>query len=163
MRKAVAVLRGNICNNPQCTKCESILGKVYFCQKSINDSSEVYAEFYDLPKGLHGFHIHEFGDTTDGCISAGAHFNPFGKNHGGLRSKERHIGDMGNVPSYGDHITKFAIDDDTISLFGDFSVVGRSCVIHENEDDLGLGDFDDSKTTGHSGPRLACGVIGWCK
>jgi len=28
------------------------------------------------------------------------------------------------------------------------------------EDDLGLGGHDDSKTTGHAGGRVACGVIG---
>jgi superoxide dismutase, Cu-Zn family len=47
-----------------------------------------------------------------------------------------------------------------ISLFGDDSIVGRSCVIHKNEDDLGKGGHADSLTTGNSGPRVACGVIG---
>ena len=32
--------------------------------------------------------------------------------------------------------------------------------VHADEDDLGLGGFPDSKTTGHAGARLACGVIG---
>ena len=42
------------------------------------------------------------------------------------------------------------------------SVVGRSVVIHADEDDLGLGGQSDSLTTGHAGARLACGVIGTC-
>ena len=28
-----------------------------------------------LSDGEHGFHIHEYGDLTDGCESACAHFN----------------------------------------------------------------------------------------
>ena len=47
-----------------------------------------------------------------------------------------------------------------IKLFGDESVVGRSCVVHADKDDLGKGGFSDSLTTGHSGARVACGVIG---
>lgn len=39
-------------------------------------------------------------------------------------------------------------------------MVGRSVVVHSGTDDLGRGNHPDSKTTGNSGTRLACGVIG---
>ncbi len=45
----------------------------------------------------HGFHIHEAGNLLDGCGSCKAHFNPYKKDHGGPKSKERHIGDLGNI------------------------------------------------------------------
>jgi Cu-Zn family superoxide dismutase len=37
---------------------------------------------------------------------------------------------------------------------------GRSVIVHEDEDDYGMGNQDDSKTTGHSGARIGCSVIG---
>ena len=46
-----------------------------------------------------------------------------------------------------------------VKLDGENSVLGRSIVVHKNEDDLGLGNHPDSKTTGNSGERVACGVI----
>ena len=32
---------------------------------------------------LHGFHIHDSGDTNDACRASGGHYNPFGRDHGG--------------------------------------------------------------------------------
>jgi Cu-Zn family superoxide dismutase len=96
---------------------------------------------------------------TDGCTTAGPHYNPFNKDHGGRDSDVRHVGDLGNVQSDDEGNAKYQHDVD-LMLMGMYSVVGRSCVLHEGEDDLGKGGFSDSKTTGHSGSRVACGVIG---
>jgi Cu-Zn family superoxide dismutase len=37
---------------------------------------------------------------------------------------------------------------------------GRSAIVHADEDDLGLGDHEDSGTTGHSGARIGCAIFG---
>jgi len=119
-----------------------------------------------LPKNsTHGIHIHEAGDLRDNCIAACAHFNPYNKNHGGIHSKERHVGDLGNITcDKNGKIIDLEIIDHMIKLRGTkANIIGRSVVIHEDPDDNGLGDFPDSKTTGHSGKRIACAVIGYSK
>ena len=48
-----------------------------------------------------------------------------------------------------------------MNLEGPFSIVGRSCVIQKNEDDLGMGRNEESKMNGNSGAKIGCGVVGW--
>lgn len=124
---------------------------------------EVTGEISGLTKGSHGFHIHEFGDNTNGCISAGAHFNPHNKDHGGPDHEVRHVGDLGNVVVGEDGVAKINIKDSIISLQGEHNIIGRTTVVHADPDDLGQGGHELSKTTGNAGGRLACGVIGLAK
>ncbi|XP_055436701.1 copper chaperone for superoxide dismutase isoform X1 [Bubalus kerabau] len=42
-----------------------------------------------LQPGLHGLHVHQFGDLTRNCNSCGDHFNPDGMSHGGPQDSER--------------------------------------------------------------------------
>jgi Cu-Zn family superoxide dismutase len=44
----------------------------------------IIAAVSNVPPGKHGFHIHEFGRTTNGGKDAGGHFNPEGNPHGYL-------------------------------------------------------------------------------
>ena len=113
---------------------------------------------------LHAIHIHEYGDLTDGCNSACAHFNPFDKNHGGRDDKDRHVGDLGNIKTDNNGVARFKFTDRLISLkHNKRNILGRSVIIHRDPDDLGKGGHDDSLTTGHAGKRLDCAVIGIAK
>ena len=154
--KAICVLHQN--NN-------KVSGIVKFTQHL--NKVKVSYEIMGLSDGKHGFHVHEYGDLTDECNSACAHFNPHNKNHGGRNSKDRHVGDLGNIISK-NNLAKGSFTDSVISL--DFNstncIVGRAIVVHQDEDDLGKGKGEkkeESLKTGNAGKRLACGVIGLTK
>uniref|UniRef100_A0A0B6Y7Q8 Superoxide dismutase [Cu-Zn] n=1 Tax=Arion vulgaris TaxID=1028688 RepID=A0A0B6Y7Q8_9EUPU len=155
MVKAVCVLSPGTTSN--------VTGTITFTQDNVDDSTVVTGLLKGLTPGKHGFHIHEFGDYTNGCVSAGAHFNPCKKNHGGPCDRERHAGDLGNIVADADGCAAIELKDPQIPLIGELSIIGRSLVVHEKEDDLGKGSNDESLKTGNAGPRLACGVIGITK
>ncbi|KAJ2730279.1 hypothetical protein H4S00_000076 [Coemansia sp. D1744] len=71
----------------------------------------------------------------------------------------RHVGDLGNIVAPSSGSTQVDIKDSQVSLFGEHSVVGRTVVVHVDEDDFGKGGHELSLTTGNAGGRLACGVI----
>ncbi|KAK5089905.1 Superoxide dismutase [Cu-Zn] [Lithohypha guttulata] len=151
MVKAVAVLRGD----------SNVKGTVTFEQSSesspTNISWDITGHDSDAERGMH---IHQFGDNTNGCTSAGPHFNPFGKQHGAPEDSERHVGDLGNFKTDGSGNAKGSVTDSHIKLIGEHSVLGRTIVVHAGTDDLGKGGHEESKKTGNAGGRPACGVIG---
>ena len=122
--------------------------------------SYVNAVFTKLPAGKHGFHIHRAGDLRgEGCLGACEHYHK-GRpcRHGGAPGSkgERHTGDLGNIER-GSTYSYF------LKGVTPFDLLGRSLIVHEDEDDLGRGGFPDSGTTGHSGKRIGCAILGRAK
>ena len=121
----------------------------------------IHYDIKGLKDGEHGFHIHEYGDLSEGCTSACSHFNPDNCDHGGLDSKTRHAGDLGNIVSK-DKIAKGRLYASKLSTNpkNKYNIVGRMIIVHEDRDDLGKGGDEESLKTGNAGKRVACGVIG---
>ena len=125
----------------------------------------VTAHFTKLPPGKHGFHIHKAGDLRgEGCKGLCEHYDVGHHKHGGAPSthsnkrEERHTGDLGNIEiPYGKlEITKiYHVKHTSVK-----ELWGRSIIVHEGEDDLGQGGFEDSTITGHSGNRIGCAIFG---
>jgi superoxide dismutase, Cu-Zn family len=128
-------------------------GKIVFTQKG--DEVEITGEITGLTPGLHGFHVHEFGDMTskDG-LSTGGHFNPDGKPHGGPHDKNRHVGDLGNVKADDKGVVTLNMKDKLIQLDGPHSILGRALIVHAKADD------EKSQPSGDAGGRIGGGVIG---
>jgi Cu-Zn family superoxide dismutase len=100
------------------------------------------------PNSIHGFHVHESGDVSNGCDSTGSHYNPDKHSHGAKEDTVRHAGDLGNIEADGSGEAIIDISDSHISLSGPKSILGRAFVVHKNEDDLGKGghaQFEDWK------------------
>lgn len=139
----------------------AVQGEVIFTK--IRGGVLVDAMFSKLPAGEHGFHIHRAGDLRgEGCKMACDHWHvgpPAA--HGGPPGTrgERHTGDLGNVAMPGGG-RMFCKKEYVLKGVRVEDLLGRSVIVHEDPDDLGKGPFEDSATTGHSGKRIACAVIG---
>jgi Cu-Zn family superoxide dismutase len=132
----------------------NVRGTVHFYETS--KGVRVIARVSGLTPGLHGFHIHDKGDcSAPDAASAGPHFNPTGKKHGGPNDTERHAGDFGNITADASGKATFKTVDSHISFDGANSIIGRGVIVHANPDDL----KSQTPTPGNAGPRVACGVI----
>jgi len=136
---------------------KKIKGYVEFTQvlDTSNTIMEVNLSGFE-PNTSHGFHIHMKPiKTGDNCDLAGPHFDLTDSPHGGPHDgpKARHIGDLGNILADADGNVKVKFSDYYIELSGPKSIVGRTLVVHEKEDDM--------KTIESSGKRIGCGTISY--
>jgi Cu-Zn family superoxide dismutase len=146
--RAIAVLRSVGKND--------VTGYVIFQQ--VGNRIRVTGKIKGLAPGKHGFHIHQFGDLTDVAKgeSAGGHWNPESQPHGAPDTKERHVGDLGNVEANAEMTATIDQYDRMLKFHGRDSIIGRSVVVHEKPDTF-------VQPTGAAGGRIAFGVIGWAK
>lgn len=174
LHSAVAILENSTTTAP-------IYGEVYF-EELTEEGTRIYGFIEGASPGLHGFHIHEYGDLTNGCESMGSHYNPRGQFHGSrvtqdrygqiITNFDRHVGDLGNLEFDNQGRVEFDFVDYLVDIR---NIIGRGIVLHENTDDLGrpgreaimrsltLNDYEfESLNTGNAGGRIACGIIGIC-
>lgn len=108
----------------------------------------------NLTPGDHGIHIHEYGDTSNGSINCGPHFNPTNVSHGDHETG--HVGDLGNITvdekGWGDLV----LESKRIKVW---DIIGRSMVVTNKSDDLGKGSSLASKQDGGSGQGVICGIV----
>lgn len=120
---------------------------------------KMVAHFTKLPPGKHGFHIHKAGDLRgEGCQGLCEHYDVGHHKHGGApdSKEERHTGDLGNIQIEKAPFHKvYHLKGTSVK-----ELWGRSMIVHEDEDDLGKGGFEDSLVTGHSGKRMGCAIFG---
>lgn len=105
-----------------------------------------------LEPGLHGFHIHESGDVSNGCASVGDHYNPSKSHHGSPLAdpSHRHAGDLGNIRADETGRATFRFVDSALNIW---DIIGRAVVITSNADDFGSGGNEKSLVDGNSGDR----------
>jgi superoxide dismutase, Cu-Zn family len=139
-----------------------VCGSVTFqCPENFNGFTEIVYSISGLTPGKHALHVHEFEIGTDGddtCMSAGSHWNPMGNNHGSNLDSQRHIGDLGNILADDNGLAEGTLLA-FVPLRGELGIRGKSVVVHEGTDDLGLGGDDGSRGVGNAGARPACGTI----
>lgn len=115
--KATCVVgpNGKPCDAASSEASPNVTGTITFEQEGSNPTNIKYS-VTGLAAGLHGFHIHEFADFSNGCMSAGPHYNPHGKTHGGPTDEERHAGDLGNIIANEAGVAEGEITADLINL-----------------------------------------------
>jgi len=163
--KAKLIGQGSVEANLGCAVCavgylgetavNKVLGVVRFVQISENEL-HIDGTVDGLTPGKHGFHIHEFGDFSNGCNSTGPHYNPNKMDHGAPEDEIRHAGDLGNIEADDKGRASFRFTDRQLKVW---DIIGRAVVVHAQPDDLGRTDHPDSKKTGNAGARVSCGLI----
>mmetsp|Transcript_33105 Transcript_33105/g.47889 ORF Transcript_33105/g.47889 Transcript_33105/m.47889 type:complete len:192 (-) Transcript_33105:647-1222(-) len=165
---------------PTTDDSSNISGILRLSQRSLGSPTIIEGEIKGLSPGKHAISIHCYGDLSTARGSGiGKIYNPFRRCHGDPQDAEdkRMVGDLGNLevaPPSGCEsenendcdqnknrtLIKVWMEDQLVRLTGPHSVIGRSIVIYNGEDDGGRGDHDLTLINGNCGEIIAAGVIG---
>lgn len=106
---------------------------------------EVQGLLVDEINNFFGFHIHENGvcDKNENYETAGPHFDV------GINAHPSHAGDLPSIYSNNGYAFMLYYT----NRFRPDEVIGKSVIIHKMKDDL------QTKPSGNSGKRIACGII----
>jgi superoxide dismutase, Cu-Zn family len=112
----------------------------------------------EFQPGAYGMHIHTTGkcDGPD-FMSAGAHWNPTGAQHGADNPLGAHRGDLPNLEIELGVIGRVTVTIPGAAISGKNGLLdsdGAAFIIHAAADDL------KTDPTGNSGGRMVCGVFG---
>ena len=152
---------------------QGAVGQIFFRQDGCNGNVSLSGTV-KLDNGSsnanHGYHIHQYGDVTNGCgpSSTGGHFNPYQSPQGHFSNDwdKREVGQIGQVTCNENgelNVLSLTVslclgecspmenpEDKLIRLYGLRSVLGRSLVIHANPEP-------------GPGGRIACATIALTK
>ena len=111
-----------------------------------------------MPVGVHGIHLHEKGLCEGPTFaSAGAHWNPAGKQHGRDNPAGAHAGDLANLTVAADGSASVSIPVAGAMMASGAMMLadadGTALVIHAKPDDY------KTDPSGDSGDRIACAVL----
>ncbi|MDG5816481.1 superoxide dismutase family protein [Chitinispirillales bacterium ANBcel5] len=123
----------------------------------IMHGTHIFGDIQGLePNRIYAIHIHEFGSCED-PDAPGGHFDPGESGtHGppGLSPGAGHAGDLPNIIAGPGGIARIDFVTNALGLRdSDFSVIGRTIVLHSDEDDF------TTQPDGGAGIPLACGII----
>jgi Cu-Zn family superoxide dismutase len=139
-----------------------VVGTVTMRQAGARTAVDVRATLHYLAPGFHGFHIHAVGDCTAPDFgSAMGHLKTADQGHGA------HAGDMSSLLVKGNGTATLRVTTDRFTLAELRDADGSAVMVHAGPDNFANippryapdGPDQETRDTGDSGARIACGEI----